>query len=78
MFAMTLPELRYKLETGHSVEFFHHGQKYFIRPERQEGQDAIFFGRELESGQKYKTFTQFMDEATVGNQYLREYIRSVE
>ncbi|MBR5965627.1 MAG: hypothetical protein IK015_05885 [Treponema sp.] len=74
---MTLAELQYKIEVGLTVEFEHGGQKYFIRGERERSRSFIYFGKEHESGAKYDTFTQFMDEAMIGNQYLREYIRSV-
>ena len=74
---MTLQELQYKMEVGLLVEFFHQGQKYFIRSEMEKGRPRFFFGKEYESGAKYDTFTQFMDEAMIGNQYLREYIKSV-
>lgn len=74
---MTLEELQFKLEVGIAVEFEHSGQKYFIRGEKERGRSSIYFGREHECGLKYDTFTQFMDEAMIGSQYLREYIRSV-
>lgn len=74
---MTLQELQYKMEVGLLVEFFHQGQKYLMRSEKENGRSWISFGRDCEAGQKYDTFTQFMDEAMVGNQYLREYIRSL-
>ncbi len=74
---MTSAELQYKLEVGILVEFFHQGQKYFIQSGKENGSPYIQFGKDREAGQKYKTFVQFMDEATIGNQYLREYIKSV-
>ncbi len=74
---MTVQELQYKMEVGLTVEFEHQGQKYVIRSERDKGRARISFGKDCEAGQKYDTFTQFMDEAAVGNQYLREYIKSL-
>ena len=74
---MTVAELQYKMEVGQLVEFFHQGQKYFIRSEMEKGRTRFLFGKDYERGQAYDTFTQFMDEAMIGNQYLREYIRSV-
>jgi len=74
---MTVAELQYKIEVGLAVEFVHQGQKYFIRGDKEKGRACVVYGKDYEAGQKYATFTQFMDEAMVGNQYLREYIRSV-
>ncbi|MBO7122974.1 MAG: hypothetical protein J6V90_06830 [Treponema sp.] len=74
---MTLSELQYKIEVGLTVEFVHQGQKYIILGGREKGRSYIQFGKDCEAGQKYATFIQFMDEAMVGNQYLREYVKSL-
>lgn len=74
---MTVSELQYKIEVGLTVEFTHQGQKYLILGEKENGRHWIKFARDCEAGQKYDTFIQFMDEAMIGNQYLREYIKSV-
>lgn len=74
---MTLPELQYKIEVGQVVEFTHANDKYLIMGAREGGKACIRFCKEFEPGQKYRSFNEFMEEARVGNQYLREYIRSV-
>jgi len=74
---MTLPELQYKIEVGQVVEFTRAKDKYLIMGSREDGNFCIRFCKEFEPGQKYSSFNEFMEEARVGNQYLREYIRSV-
>ena len=74
---MTLEKLREMTETKREVEFIHDNKKYLITYEKEGGADFIQLGRVFEKPLRFKTFAEFMAKATVGNQYLREYILDV-
>ena len=74
---MTLEKLREMVETKREVEFVHQKQKYLITYEKENGADVIQLGREFEKPLRFKTFTEFMATAMVGNHFLREFILSV-
>ena len=74
---MTLEKLREMTETKREVEFIHDKKKWLITYEKENGADIIQLGLEFEKPLRFRSFTEFMAKAKVGNQFLREYIQHI-
>ena len=75
---MTIDELKWMIELKQEFEFTHDGVKYnFFYDKDADGNTIIIFGEQY-FGKKYKSFGQLINEAFVGNSYLKDFILSVK
>ncbi|MCR5045824.1 MAG: hypothetical protein K6A42_04550 [Treponema sp.] len=74
---MSPEDLQFQTEIKREFEFIHDNKKYLITYGKEDGKDYIQLAREFETGERFHSFKEMMAKAKVGNQFLREYIRSL-